>query len=252
MTEDEVAAFVASMPADYRTAFDPDAMRAHAEIVSRRIGTNTHVEMWRELDDRSVAICVVAEDRAGLLSAISSALVASQIDVVSAHAYIRKRDRSTEAIDLLWIRRLPKENGQITPLRARDIVGVADAIARAVKRAAKGPFAVITPRPPAPGASARIRFETDAQTGATTLTVEAVDRPGLLLSVTQALFRAGLQITGLSARTEKGHAVDRFQLAESDGGTLKPERLLVLQTAILGALDDGVPQTLVIPRRSVG
>jgi [protein-PII] uridylyltransferase len=100
---------------------------------------------------------------------------------------------------------------------------------------------------PSPGASARIRFETDSKDGSTVLTVEAVDRPGLLLAVTQALFHAGLQIVGLRATTEQGCAVDRFHLAEVDGSPLRQERLLTLQTAILGALDEG---TLAPLRRS--
>lgn len=254
-TEDEVASFVASMPAEYRAAFDPEAMRSHAEIVGRRTGKSTHVEMWRALEERIVAICVVAEDRPGLLSSISSALVSTKIDVVSAHAYCRTRtDGAAEAIDVLWIRRLPDANGLIAAIRAREIVAVADAIERAVKRASLGPFPVPAPAAAGPGSSTRIRFDTDPKTGITTLTVEAVDRPGLLLAVTQALFRAGLQIIGLRATTERGCAVDRFQLAEADGSALRRDRLLTLQTAILGALDEGPPaKTLVIPKqRSVG
>jgi len=228
-----VAAFVSSMPPEYRASFDEEAHRAHAAIVARRDRRLAHVEIWRELSERVVVICVVADDAPGLLSRISAALVATEIDVVSAHAYGRARDDgSIEAVDFLWIRRMPR-GGAVAPIRARDIVAVAEAIERALKGE------IAAPAPPVPNAgSARIRFETDTKRGVTILTVEAVDRPGLLLAVTQALFRAGIQIVGLRATTERGCAVDRFQLAEADGKPLRGSRLLELQSAILTALDD--------------
>jgi [protein-PII] uridylyltransferase len=248
IADEAYSKFLASMPAEYRSAFDPEDIRAHEAIVGRRGTRATHIEIWRELSERVVAICVVADDKAGLLSCISAALVATRIDVVGAHAYCRTReDRSVEAVDFLWIRRLPGPNGLVPPIRARDIVAVGEAIERAAVNATD-PAAppVASQRVPSVPAmavrsngSARIRFETDPKDGSTILTVEAVDRPGLLLAVTQALFRAGLQIIGLRATTEQGCAVDRFNLAEVDGSALRQERLLTLQTAILGALDEG-------------
>ncbi|OJY16169.1 MAG: hypothetical protein BGO98_04975 [Myxococcales bacterium 68-20] len=238
-TEEEelLATFVASMPAEYRGAFDHEATRAHEAIVRRRHGRSTHVEIWRELEGRVVAICVVADDRPGLLSRISAALVARQIDVVSAHAYCRPREDGTvEAVDLLWIRRLPGPTGAVGPIREKDIVALGEAIDRDATEAPTEPIS--SPTPLASGTSARVRFETDEKDGSTILTVEAVDRPGLLLAVTQALFRADVQIVGLRATTERGSAVDRFKLADADGTPLRRERLFTLQIAILGAIDD--------------
>lgn len=261
------ASFIASMPPDYRSAFDLEASRAHEAIVRRRGNHKMHVEIWRELSERVVAICVVGDDKPGLLSCISSALVASQIDVVSAHAYCRTHEDGTiEAVDFLWIRRLRASSGTIPPIRAKDILALADAIKRATEdsapslglaagtpiasgtiRTASPALANLTTKP-ANQAAAVVRFERDKH-GQTVLTVEAVDRPGLLLAVTQALFRAGLQIVALRATTERGCAVDRFTLAEVDGSPLQQPRLLTLQTAILSALDTA---TLAPIRQSTG
>src|SRR3954454_9384275 len=96
--------FVASMPASYREAFDDEAMAAHAAIVERRRrdASATRVELWRDLRERIVAICIVADDRPRLLSQISAPLLALEIDVVTAHAYCRARgDGTQEAVDLL-------------------------------------------------------------------------------------------------------------------------------------------------------
>jgi len=251
--EESFAAYVASMPAEYRGAFDLDATRAHAGVVRRRGDRSTHVEIWRELSERAVAICVVADDRPGLLSRISGALVAQRIDVVSAHAYCRLReDGAVEAVDLLWIRRLPGPTGTIAPIRARDVLALGETIDRvaAGNDADEGSGAPTSAPASLPGAgSARVRFETDAHDGSTMLTVEAVDRPGLLLAVTQALFRAEVQIVGLRATTERGCAVDRFKLIDAGGTPLRRERLFALQIAILGAIDEG---TLAPQRRSAG
>ncbi len=225
--------FEASMPAEYREFFDADAKRAHAAIVHRRGSRATHVEVWRELPNREVALCVVADDRPGLLSRISAALVAQRFDVVSAHAYCRTRpDGSVEAVDFLWVRRLPDGPAMV---RAEDVATLGEAIDRANADAEAPPS---TPGEATSG-GARVRFETDAKDGLTTLTVEAVDRPGLLLAVTQALFRAGVQIVGLRATTEHGSAVDRFKLADRGGKPLAKDRLFELQIAILSAIEEG-------------
>ena len=234
---DRFAAFVASMPPAYRQSFDFEATRLHAAIALRRAGRGAHVEIWRELSERVVAICVVADDKPGLLSSISAALVESRIDVVSADAYCRTLpDGRIEAVDFLYIRRLPNARGSIAPIRAKDILALASAIETANLDAM--PASLPVP-PPAPGTSARVRFA-EGEDGTTLLTVEAVDRPGLLLAVTQAPFRAGIQIVGLRATTEQGCAVDRFQLAEPNGQPIKKPRLLELQCAILGALEEGM------------
>ena len=230
------------MPAEYRAAFEEGEARAHQAVVGRRGDRVTHLEVWRQLSDHIVAVCVVADDRPGLLSRISAALVAERIDVVGAHAYCRARgDGSKEAIDLLWIRRLPAADGLVPPIRDRDIEAVASAIAASATRdgaLAAEPTSSERASHLARTASARIRFHTHPTDGSTTLTVEAVDRPGLLLAVTQALFRAGVQIIALRATTERGSAVDRFTLTELDGSPLQSDRLLMLQAAILGALDE--------------
>lgn len=248
--EERTLAFLASMPAEYRGAFDEEATRTHAVIVQNRGDRMAHVEIWRELSERVVAICVVADDAPGLFSKISAALVAQKIDIVSAHAYCRTRgDGSVEAVDIMWIRRLPGPKGTIPPIRPKDIAALGDAIARAAEDSLAVTSERVTAAPLPAGASARVRFETNEKDGSTVLTVEAVDRPGLLLAVTQALFRAGLQIIGLRATTERGCAVDRFQLADIDGSPLRRERLFALQIAILGAIDEG---TLAPQRRSAG
>src|SRR5580692_5802551 len=94
------------MPERYRSSFDGDAIQKHAAIVARRAGFSVHVEIWQPLPDGSVALCVVADDRPGLLSFVSASLVVHDLDVIAVKAYTRTRsDGRAEAVDFFWVRR---------------------------------------------------------------------------------------------------------------------------------------------------
>lgn len=235
--QQEVAAFAASMPAEYRASFDHASVAAHAAIAKARGEKSTHVAIWRELP-RMVGVCVVASDQPGLLSRISAALVAHDIEIMSANAYTRTRtDGVAEAFDLLWLRRMATAVDAHLPLGARDVIRVAEMVDALVSGRVTFPGAVRASRAErAEAAETRVRFD-DGKDGTTVLTVEAVDRPGLLLAVTRTVFAAGLQIVGLRATTEGGRAIDRLHLAELDGKPLGIDRRLELQTAILAAME---------------
>jgi len=227
------------MPVRYRESFDGAAIREHAAIVARRAGAPAHVEIWRRLPKGRAVACVVADDRPGLLSLISAALVAQSLDVVSAQAYTRvPPDRDgAEAVDFLWVRR---DADAAMPIRSADAERLAEALGGlltgtltmdAVIRRAKG-------RPSAPpGAATRVAFNETSDSGVSVLTVETFDRPGLLLSITLALFKARVQIVGTDVGTHNGRVVDRFTIVELDGGPILRHRRGVVQTAVLTAID---------------
>jgi [protein-PII] uridylyltransferase len=226
------------MPASYRDVFDETAILAHAAIVERRGADSTRVEIWRELPERTVAICVVADDRPGLLSRVSAALVAHDLDVVAAQAYCRTReeDVGVEAVDFFWVRRLAKTGGTPAPIRPQDIAAMGETFEALVRGRAtfEGAARYATAVRAASG-TARVRFEAEAQ-GSTVLTVEAQDRPGLLLRISKALFRERVQIVRSDVSTREGVVLDRFYLTELDGAPLRPGRRLALQTAVLAAM----------------
>jgi UTP:GlnB (protein PII) uridylyltransferase len=229
---EDVAAFAASMPPSYREAFDPAEIATHAAIVARRGAGVTHVEPWDELPGRVLCVCVVAPDRAGLLARVSAALVAHEIDVVRAYGYTREgRDGVAEAICFFWLRRL--RAGELETVSPEDVVAVAETIDALLRD-----DATLEPAPPPPpqtGAT-HVSFERGAS-GGMVLTVEATDRPDLLLAVTQTLYRAGLQIVGVRATSERGRAVDRFEIVEHDGTAVGAERVLTLHIAVLSAIE---------------
>jgi UTP:GlnB (protein PII) uridylyltransferase len=239
--DDFVFAYVNSMPLGYRRLFDEDAQHEHAAIAFRRGGKSIHVEIWRKFPERIVAIAAIADDKPGLLSRISAALVAHDMDVVAAQAYGRKRsDGAREAVDLVWIRRLPGEGGRAAPsVRSRDVAHIGEtleALAQGQATAEAGAATLLVQELRSADSTTRVRFERDPHDGATLLLVEAVDRPGLLLVVSRTLFQQRIQIVGSHVTTKAGHVIDRFQVTELDGSPLSSTRQLVLQTAVLAAL----------------
>lgn len=240
--EVDPGAFSMSMPCAYVAAFDATAREQHARIVARRGARVAHVELWEEAPvstDGGVVLCVVADDRPGLLSQISAALVAHGVDVVHVNAHTRRRaGGDAEAVDFLTVRRVPNGDGVSAPVTRDDAARIGETLeALALGRASFDGVVRYTCAVRASAHSTRVRFENDG-VGAMILTVEAVDRPGLLLTLTQTLFRARVQIIGVRASTDDGRAVDRFQLVELDGSALRGERLLELQTAVLTAIEE--------------
>jgi [protein-PII] uridylyltransferase len=234
---DPVAWFYASMPGRYRELFDIQDAREHAAIVARRAGTPAHAEIWKRLPNGGAVVCVVADDRPGLLSFISAALVVHMMDVVAAQVYTRASPEGAEAVDLFWLRREGPEPLPVLESHAVGIAGVLRALVTreltidAIKRETGA-----RPVPP-PGASTRVTFEEAADTGLAVLTVETFDRPGLLLAITRALSRARVQIVGSEATSREGKAVDRFTMVELDGTPLRPDRRGILRIEVLAAID---------------
>jgi [protein-PII] uridylyltransferase len=224
------------MPERYREAFDGVSIREHAAIVGRRGEAPAQVEVWRREPGDRTALCIVADDRPGLLSLVSASLAAENLDIVAAQAYTRTRAGSEpEAVDFVWVR-----HPDATPVRSIDATRVAtvlrslisgetsvEAIARRGRR----------PSIPPPGASTRVTFEDGPRSDLGVLTVETFDRPGLLLAITLALFRARVQIVASEASTESGRVIDRFTVAELDGAGIHGHRRGAVQTAVLAAID---------------
>jgi len=235
------SAFFASMPERYREAFESADAREHAAIVSRRGGAPAHLEIWRRIPDGGAILCVVGDDRPGLLSFISAALLVHKMDVIGAKVFTRSAGaanaaRGAEAVDFFWIRR---DAALAMPVLRADILGIGDVLGALVR----GELTVESvarqsraSRPVPRGAFTHATFD-DAGDGLTELTVQTFDRPGLLLSISHALFRAQVQIVESEATTREGRVVDRFTIAELDGSPVSRQKRGVVQMEVLGAID---------------
>jgi [protein-PII] uridylyltransferase len=227
--------FEASMPERYRETFDAGAIAQHAAIVARRGNLAAHVEVCGRLPEGVTIVCVVADDRPGLLSRIAASLVIHSMDILSAQAYTRVSPAGTgEAVDFLWLRRIGTGGATLSELECQRISDVLRALVtgeRSMDAEVSGARAV-----PRQAFATRIALS-DTDKGELLMTIEASDRPGLLLAITRSLFRAGVQIIGSEATTENGRVVDRFTIIEIDGSPVSEKRRRSLQTDVLAAID---------------
>ena len=99
----EVASFANTMPREYRQRHHPNAIWHHSKISTERtsavnVGTFSPGGLTT-----GFPLCVVADDRPGLLARVCIGLEALNLDVRDAEAYLRRRlDGRVEAVDLVW------------------------------------------------------------------------------------------------------------------------------------------------------
>jgi UTP:GlnB (protein PII) uridylyltransferase len=231
-----VEEFSASMPARYRVLFDPGTIRRHAAVSHRRETRPAYAEVWRTLPDGSAAMCIVGEDRPGLLSTIAAALVLHKLDVLTALVFSRPLNESLrEAVDLVWVRRANATDKE--PIRPEEAVSIGEVLSAILAgKISVEQIASRTASPPAPDARIVVRFDQAEDEGLAALFVDAPDRPGILLTIAHALFQQGAQIVRSLVRTSEGRAFNRFELAEFNGGRLSPQRCEQIREAVHAAL----------------
>jgi [protein-PII] uridylyltransferase len=194
--------------------------------------------VWRALPDGSAALCIVAEDRPGLLSAIAAALVLHKLDVLTALVFSRTLPTGEgEAVDLLWVRRASASDTDAIGADETESIGeVLGAIVSGKVSAEQIALQTTTTPPQAGDPEVLVQFEPVDEGPLASLRVEAADRPGMLLTITLALFQQGTQIVRSLVRTAGGHAFNRFELAEFSGAALSDERREQVRAAVHAAL----------------
>jgi [protein-PII] uridylyltransferase len=237
MTPAFVEEFAASMPPRYRVLFDPRTIHKHAGVCHRRGKRPAYVEVWRTLADGSAALCVVADDRPGLLSAVAAALVSHRLDVITALVFSRGTPGGEqEAVDLVWVRRANAADqavidddeaasvGQVLSAILSGSVSVAEIAAHHQPSSPPGEDLVV------------VRFEPADDEGLATLLVEAPDRPGMLLTIALEVFQQGGQIARSLVRTAGGRVFNQFELSEFSGAPLSAERREQIRVAVHAAV----------------
>jgi UTP:GlnB (protein PII) uridylyltransferase len=243
--------FVGSMPAAYRDRFAPAQMAVHAHVSAARGARPAHVGSFPWHDPSLTALCVVADDRPGLLALISEAFVQMGLDIQAAEAYTRRlsppaateaRSRppssgaasngTSEVVDLFWVRR--PQGGAITEsevdaLRAHLVDLLLGRRAPTQQLEPLGPADFVT--------ETTVRFIEGDDGLLNVLEVETDDRSGLLYLLSRALFELQVQITTSQVRTTGKRVYDRFTLLELDGSPIDDSRRLEIQVAVLSAIE---------------
>ena len=231
------AAFLRSMPKGYSEAFSEDAYFEHARIAARRGKKPFHVEVWRQLDQGVAVLCVIADDRPGVLGHVAATLVRQGMDVQSALIYSRERDGlPKEAVDFFWVRRAASL-GPLTTVERADAERIAAVLCE--NHAASLPPPDEQPEPSSHGAAqelVQVHFEGPNGTEVEDLSIEAPDLPGLLLAVVHALVTHRLSIENSECKTTAGRALDRFSVRAEDGRPLNDEKRTEIVRAVRRAI----------------
>ena len=233
-----ISAFVDSLPKAYGQKYEADVVVAHATAANQR-GDAVAVGLFGRAGN---GLCVIANDRPGLLSLIAASLVVCQLDVHHAEVYTRDLGGGRrEAVDLFWVRKLDAPPGASLVLvdaerLQKTLTGFIDekkdpraAVERRIAEGAgPGPTGAI---------DATVRFVADPTGGLATLEVETTDRSGLLFSLASALFSQHVQIVESEVHTVDNRVFDRFRLVEFDGTPISSARRLEIQVAVLNAME---------------
>jgi [protein-PII] uridylyltransferase len=237
---DAARAFAESLPPAYRRAFDVQAILAHSRVAQERGDAPANVGAFASNSAPGSAICVVADDRPGLLALISAAIVMSGLDVICAEAYTRRlHSGRSEAVDVFWLRHADPEQRKLR-LMKNEIAELKLTLIGLMEGRIDPQSAADRPTPlPVSGTATGtvVRFLEDDDGGLATLEVETGDRSGLLHALSRALFEQGVQIVQSEVKTIGERVFDRFSVVEFDGTPISPVRRLQIQVGVLSALE---------------
>jgi [protein-PII] uridylyltransferase len=243
--------FLRSMPERYLFANAPESIVVHARAVGDRKGRAAHVEWVPSTQGGATELCVVADDRPGLLASIAAAITANRLEVLAAQVYSRdgtspasaavKGAHGVEAVDVFWVR--DREGGTegvvaSLPRLARDLEGVcAGKIDPAELLASRVGSSSPWRERPSPAVPVEVFLDDRASPRHTVVEVFAKDRPGLLYSLARALHELRLSIVLSKINTEGTRVADVFYVSELDGSKITPgARYKEIEQRLLGAI----------------
>jgi [protein-PII] uridylyltransferase len=228
--------FVATMPDVYEGLYETSEVAEHAAIASRRGGRLAHAEVWQSA--KGPQLCVVADDRPGLLAFVTDALIAQGMAIQSARAFCRvlSKDKN-EAVDFLELRALRGPQDVPARLEGDGLEAFAQSLNDLIANQTAQPTAPSASSTPRAEANARAYFERQAPAeGRYLLVVDAPDSDGLLHAICSALHAKGMRIMACEIRTVEGRARDRFEVEPSLPRALSDSELCNVQLAVLDAL----------------
>ncbi len=220
-----VPGYLASMPERYVLSNAAAAIAAHAELARKHRDRAVSVALVPSRHPQAAEICIIAADKPGLLASITAALAASRLEVHAAQINSRiLADGSVEAVDLFWVRdRGEGVDGvaRALPGLVRDLDAVLGERIDPSELASKRARGSRTDRA-TPPVRTQIGVDDRASPRHTIIEVMTRDRPGLLHTIADALYRLGLVIAVAKINTEGTRVADVFYVSETNGGKVAP------------------------------
>ncbi|HEX2672123.1 MAG TPA: hypothetical protein VHM25_14680 [Polyangiaceae bacterium] len=225
--------FLRTMPAAYAREFAPSEIAEHERVVARRGERLVHAEIC--VTSSGELVCVVAEDRPGLLVLVTDALLVHGLSIHSAKVFCRRRANGQfEAVDFFQLRHAGGDAG--IDVGPAELSAFLQTLSELVAEDLIAASRQSTP-PPSNSPTLRVYFDFEARgRDEAVLRVEAPDSEGLLNAITNALAIQEAHIRASEIRTEGGIAHDRFELSSKDGQPFSAVRLCDIQQAVYVAL----------------
>jgi len=230
--------FAETLPDSYRASFSWPTIREHATLSAKRTPGKPSVGVCTAPKFAGTALCVIADDRPGLLATISAAFIRENLDIVAAEAYTRiLANHQREALDIFWVQRLGADDPR-KPLSQGELKRLEDTLASLLDDQLQPLSQQSTPPAPKPAGAieANVRFVEDKEGQLSWLEVITDDRAGLLLTLSRALFEQKVQIVSSHVRTDSGKVRDKFVITELNDDPIGSERRLQVQVAVLSAI----------------
>jgi [protein-PII] uridylyltransferase len=217
---------LACLPERYLLANRPESIVQHAHVVQDRGRRGACVARVASRHPEAAELCIVADDRPGLLASIAAALAASRLEVLTAEVYSHPVGAEREALDLFWVRDrdgAPSGVESALPGLARDLDDVCSGRVAPgdLLRLRTGSSSPWRERP-SPAVPVEILFDDRASPRHTIIEVFAKDHPGLLYTLAEALHELRLSIALSKINTEGTRIADVFYVSELDGKKVAP------------------------------
>jgi len=186
-------------------------------------------------NSRTVRVC--AQDQPGLFSKIAGAFTLNNIDILNGQIFTW---RNNLALDIFRVKPPPdklfeEERWQRTEKNLRDALSGKLDLSTALAEKMKGVQSV---RPKASKLPHEIEVDNHSSSFFTIIEVFTYDFPGLLFTVTDALFMAGLDIWVAKISTKVDQVVDVFYVRDFDGQKVDSEEQVA---AIKKTIEERLP-----------
>jgi [protein-PII] uridylyltransferase len=222
-----VDATLNALPARYVYANSAAGIVKHLAVIHEAQGK---LSLVRELDTSEpyFELCVVADDRPGLLSYIAASLAAAKVKVIGAQIYsFPVAGGAKRAVDMFWVRAgqesanarrlLPKVEQYLADILAGKVE--AGDLIRGEKQSMRWNFR------PAPAVETEILIDNRSATRHTVVEVITQDRRDLLFWLSAAMHREEITIDLAKINTEGERVADVFYVTNRDGSKLDDEQV---------------------------
>jgi [protein-PII] uridylyltransferase len=232
---------VDTMPDSYFLSTPEDAIAEHATMLEGLLAQdddprNVVVHRTDVPELGYLELAFVTRDRPGLFAMITGVLAAEGLNILAARIATSREDI---ALDAFRVSRpsdeeLERDRAERLETTLRGVLGGGLDVEQLVERSARPWLRRKRGRP----IVTTIDIDNDVSDAFTVLDVTASDRVGLLFTITNCLYRLGVDIHLAKVTTMVTQALDAFYVTEQDGRKIEdPARLEDIRSALLQALE---------------